>query len=280
VRRIILGVRSTIHEGIKWNAPTFRTENGDFATFNLRARDGVQLILHLGAKVRSDQKAFRLADPRGLLKWLGKDRALVTLGAGQDIPRGAPPSRRSCARGSGTSDARSRPARVSGGRGGVGRGGANDQRSGVLHRDRSPVRERPRRARVPAAADRGHPARGMAGAATANPERRPHRAPRRVLAGRRAEPVVRRHGRGLGARALLARRGDPAGMDPRRRAAQGADHALRRARRRKPAPGRVVRALPRGRRHEAVRPVGDPPREPRRSCSITRRPATPACSRR
>ena len=44
VRRIILGVRSTIREGMKWNAPTFRTENGDFAAFNLRARDGVQLI--------------------------------------------------------------------------------------------------------------------------------------------------------------------------------------------------------------------------------------------
>ena len=134
------------------------------------------------------------------------------------------------------------------------------------------------------------PACGMAGATAAHPGRRPHRPPRRVLARRRAEPVVRRHGRGLGARALLARRGDPARLDPRRRAAQGADHALRRARRRPPAPGRVVRALPRGRRHEAVRPVGDPPRQQgaravprgdrRRPRARGRRPKPPGSPRR
>ena len=86
VRRIVLGVRPTIREGIKWNVPSFRTEDEWFATFNVRARESVQLILHLGAKVRSDRKAFKLADPQGLLKWLGQDRALVTLGAGRDIP--------------------------------------------------------------------------------------------------------------------------------------------------------------------------------------------------
>lgn len=86
VRRIILGVRPTIREGIKWNAPSFRTEKGYFATFNVRARESVQLILHLGAKVRSDRKAFKLADPKGLVTWLGEDRALVTLGAGRGIP--------------------------------------------------------------------------------------------------------------------------------------------------------------------------------------------------
>jgi len=86
VRRIILGVRPTIREGIKWNAPSFQTEKHYFATFNFRARESVQLILHLGAKVRLHQKSLKIADPRGLLKWLGKDRALVTLGAGRDIP--------------------------------------------------------------------------------------------------------------------------------------------------------------------------------------------------
>ena len=139
--------------------------------------------------------------------------------------------------------------------------GATTRARGALHDDRSRVRQRSRRARVPAAADRGHPPGGLAGAAAADPGRRPHRPPRRVLAGRRAEPVVRRHGRGLGARALLARRRDPARVHPRRRAAQGADRPVRRPHRHSPARGRLVRALPRGRRHEAVRPVGDPPRE-------------------
>lgn len=84
-RRIILGASPTIGEGIKWNAPSFRTEKDWFATINLRSKEGLQIILHLGAKTRPDLKAFKIADPEGLMKWLGKDRALVTLGAGRDI---------------------------------------------------------------------------------------------------------------------------------------------------------------------------------------------------
>lgn len=85
VRLIILGVSPAISEGIKWNTASFRTEKEWFATFNPRAQESVQLIFHLGAKVRPD-KAFKLADPNGLMKWLGKERAMVTLGSGRDIP--------------------------------------------------------------------------------------------------------------------------------------------------------------------------------------------------
>ena len=85
-RLIILGVSPVISEGIKWKVPSFRTEKEWFATFNVRSHDSVQLVFHLGAKTRPDLKAFRLADPKGLMKWLGKDRAMVTLGSGRDIP--------------------------------------------------------------------------------------------------------------------------------------------------------------------------------------------------
>lgn len=84
VRLIILGVSPVIGEGVKWNAPSFRTKEW-FATFNVRSQDRVQLIFHLGAKTRPGLKAFTLADPKGLIKWLDKDRAMVTLGAGRDI---------------------------------------------------------------------------------------------------------------------------------------------------------------------------------------------------
>ncbi len=87
VRLIILGVSPAISEGIKWNVPSFRAEKEWFATFNVRSRDSVQLIFHLGAQTRADLKAFKLADPNGLVKWLGKDRAMVTLGSGRDIPK-------------------------------------------------------------------------------------------------------------------------------------------------------------------------------------------------
>jgi hypothetical protein len=85
VRQIILGVSPEIHEGIKWNGPSFRTADY-FATVNLRARDRVQVILHKGAKVKDNStRQVRIADPGGLIKWLATDRCMVTLGAGQEI---------------------------------------------------------------------------------------------------------------------------------------------------------------------------------------------------
>lgn len=84
VRRMLLDASPRIREGIKWNAPSFRTSEY-FATVNLRSRDRVQLVFHLGAKVKDGTKDMRIADPAGLIKWLAKDRCLVTLGAGEDI---------------------------------------------------------------------------------------------------------------------------------------------------------------------------------------------------
>ena len=52
---------------------------------NLRSRDSVQLVMHLGAKVGKAAPADAIPDPKGLLKWLGKDRAMATLGSGADL---------------------------------------------------------------------------------------------------------------------------------------------------------------------------------------------------
>jgi len=77
LRRIILDADPRIREGIKWNAPSFRAAEY-FATFHLRAKDGVQIILHFGAKQReSAVSADAVSDPTGMLKWLGRDRATV-----------------------------------------------------------------------------------------------------------------------------------------------------------------------------------------------------------
>ncbi len=86
-RRVILAASPAISEGIKWNAPSFRTEKDWFATVNLRSKESLQIILHLGAKTRPDLKAFKIADPEGLMKWLGKDRAMLSLGKGRDIAK-------------------------------------------------------------------------------------------------------------------------------------------------------------------------------------------------
>ena len=77
VRAIVLAAAPQVTEGVKWNAPSFRTSEW-FATFQLRARDGVQLILHLGARVRETAATgIAVADPDGLLEWLAPDRATV-----------------------------------------------------------------------------------------------------------------------------------------------------------------------------------------------------------
>ncbi len=77
LRQMILGADPRIAEGIKWNAPSFRTSEY-FATFNLRAKDGVQVILHLGAKKRETAvSGIDVADPEASLEWLARDRASV-----------------------------------------------------------------------------------------------------------------------------------------------------------------------------------------------------------
>ncbi len=84
VRRIILGVSPEIAEGIKWNSPSFRTTEY-FGTLNLR-QGRVWLILHTGAKVKANAKAgIEIADPTGQLKWLAKDRCVVTFEDAKDI---------------------------------------------------------------------------------------------------------------------------------------------------------------------------------------------------
>ena len=85
IRKLILGVDASIAEGIKWNAPSFRTTEY-FATMNLRAKSGIGIILHLGAKVRElAAGCVQMDDPKRLLRWLGKDRAMVEFKSAKEI---------------------------------------------------------------------------------------------------------------------------------------------------------------------------------------------------
>ncbi|HEU5102081.1 MAG TPA: DUF1801 domain-containing protein [Roseiflexaceae bacterium] len=85
LRRVILGADPSIAESIKWNAPSFYTSE-HFATMQLRAKDGVQVIMHLGAKPSaSASTGIAIDDPQLLLTWLAKDRASVTFRSLQEI---------------------------------------------------------------------------------------------------------------------------------------------------------------------------------------------------
>ena len=85
LRRAILAVDPAIAEGIKWNAPSWRTTDY-FATTHLRSKVGLGLILHLGAKARAlPEGGLAIDDPTGLLKWLGKDRAQAEFSSAADL---------------------------------------------------------------------------------------------------------------------------------------------------------------------------------------------------
>lgn len=86
LRRILLGTDPAITEEIKWNAPSFRTSQ-HFATMQLRSKEAVRLILHLGAKKRELPRGA-IADPHGLLEWLGPDRAIVGFRSAAELAAG------------------------------------------------------------------------------------------------------------------------------------------------------------------------------------------------
>jgi len=85
-RRLIDAVRGLVAaavpaavEQVKWNAPSFAMSE-HFATLNLRAKHGIQLVLHLGARTRSDlDMRSVIKAPAGLLDWKGPDRAVVVI---------------------------------------------------------------------------------------------------------------------------------------------------------------------------------------------------------
>ena len=83
IRHIIRGADAAIGEGIKWNTPSFRTTEY-FATIHRRTKSGVGVVLHLGAAARNNA-GMPIDDPRGLLQWLAKDRAMVTFGDAADV---------------------------------------------------------------------------------------------------------------------------------------------------------------------------------------------------
>ena len=90
LRELILGIDPSVAEGIKWNAPSYRTTEY-FATTNLRAKKGIGLILHLGAKVRDlPGGTIAIDDPAKLLTWLGKDRASVEFASAEELADKSP----------------------------------------------------------------------------------------------------------------------------------------------------------------------------------------------
>jgi hypothetical protein len=78
LRRLILKLDQRITEEVKWNAPSFKL-NDHFATFRIHPPENIQLILHTGAKGKSNARKFKVEDPDKLLAWPATDRCVLTL---------------------------------------------------------------------------------------------------------------------------------------------------------------------------------------------------------
>lgn len=83
VRKLILEANSSIEEGIKWAAPSFRTTDW-FATFHMRDPQKVQIVFHLGAKKSEGTQRVPVGAPEGMVEWLAPDRCMVTV---EDVKR-------------------------------------------------------------------------------------------------------------------------------------------------------------------------------------------------
>ncbi len=85
LRIILTSAHPSVREGVKWNAPSYYTTE-HFATFHLRSKTSVQVVLHLGVKARPgvDMRA-RIDDPLGLLDWRGADRATIAFASEDDV---------------------------------------------------------------------------------------------------------------------------------------------------------------------------------------------------
>lgn len=85
LRTLMLSLDPDVSEGIKWKAPSFHYRDW-FATFHLRTADRAQVILHTGVKVKTSAvSGVPIEDPEGLLKWLAKDRAMLSFASLEEI---------------------------------------------------------------------------------------------------------------------------------------------------------------------------------------------------
>ena len=71
-----------------------RTILRNIASWKVKETDRIEAmaaeLTKLGAKVGKEAPAEAIPDPKGLLKWLGKDRAMATLGAGAQLKAALP----------------------------------------------------------------------------------------------------------------------------------------------------------------------------------------------
>lgn len=87
IRHDVVAIKG-VDAGVKWNSVSFRVGEVWFATVNVRAKEGMLLVLHAGAKGKSDIKS-QVGELKGAadLKWLGVERAVLGVESASDWKR-------------------------------------------------------------------------------------------------------------------------------------------------------------------------------------------------
>lgn len=76
LRALIAATDARLHEGFKWNAPSFRLGTDHCVTLGLERKGGVRVVLHRGV-LKKDAGNFNFDDPDRLAVWPSKDRGIL-----------------------------------------------------------------------------------------------------------------------------------------------------------------------------------------------------------
>lgn len=85
LRAIVRGADRRFDESIKWNSFNYSVGGADRVTFNVRGKDRVMVVFHVGAKKKSINLAASVSDPQGVLDWPSKDRAIASFESASEV---------------------------------------------------------------------------------------------------------------------------------------------------------------------------------------------------
>ena len=77
LRAIVRAAAPELEETIKWNAPSYMLAGTDVVTLGIERKGGWRIVLHRGAKPKTDAFAFTDADK--VATWPAKDRGVIVV---------------------------------------------------------------------------------------------------------------------------------------------------------------------------------------------------------
>ncbi|WP_285008590.1 DUF1801 domain-containing protein [Pedobacter faecalis] len=79
LRAIILSAAPSMEENIKWNGPNYQHLERDRVTLKVQPAKDFHLILHAGARIKSEPIDHQTVDPGRLFTWKSNDRGILQI---------------------------------------------------------------------------------------------------------------------------------------------------------------------------------------------------------